>query len=50
MVFTPGQVVSAVTLLENNPKPSVDQVRHALEISVGVERMITIRRESSRRA
>ena len=27
---TPGQVVSAVTLLENNPKPSVDQVRHAL--------------------
>ena len=27
---TPGQVVSAVTLLENNPKPTVDQVRHAL--------------------
>ena len=29
-ICTPGQVVSAVTLLENNPKPTVDQVRHAL--------------------
>jgi len=27
---TPGQVVAAVALLNNNPKPTVDEVRHGM--------------------
>ena len=28
---TPGMVLAAISYLEENPKPSVDEVRHALE-------------------
>jgi aerobic-type carbon monoxide dehydrogenase small subunit (CoxS/CutS family) len=27
---TPGQIVSAVALVEANPEPSVDEIRHAM--------------------